>query len=61
MSRDVIRQAIVGSILAALFLIALLVNAPPTPGNIAGAHHARTGVMLLAPAYQHQHKLAYEV
>ncbi len=61
MSRDIIRQAIVGSILVALVLIALLVSTSPTLSSIAGAHHARTGIQLIAPSYQHQHKLAYEV
>lgn len=61
MSRDVIRQAIGGSILVALFSIALLVSTSPTLSSRAGAHHAHTGMMLIAPAYQHQHKIVYEV
>jgi hypothetical protein len=61
MSRKVIRQAIVVSLFVAIILIVLLVNASTTHRNIAGAHPAYTGVMLIAPAYQHQHKIEYEV
>jgi hypothetical protein len=58
MSRDMIRLAIVGSILVALCLIALLVSTSPALSSIAGAHHAHTGIQLIAPAYQHQHNIA---
>ncbi len=55
MSRDMIRQAIVGSMLVALFLIMLLVSTSPSFKSIAGAQHARTGIQLIAPSYQHHH------
>jgi hypothetical protein len=61
MSRTVIRQAIGGSILVVLVLSALLVSTSPARSSIAGAHHAHTGIMLLATASQHQHRIACEV
>jgi hypothetical protein len=61
MSRKVIVQAIGGSLLVAIFWIALLVSAPPILGSMAGVHPAQTGIMLIAPAYHHQHNTEYEV
>ncbi len=61
MSRDLIRLAIGGSMLVALVLITLLVSTSPALSSIAGAQHARTGIQLIAPSYQHQHTLASEV
>jgi predicted secreted protein len=55
MSLQVSRQAIGGSLFVAIFWIELLVNAPTIHRNIAEAHSAHTGIMLIAPAYQHQH------
>jgi hypothetical protein len=58
MSRNMIQQAIVVNLLVTMFLIVLLVSAPTIHMNIARAH---IGLMLIAPPYQHQHNVTYEV
>lgn len=61
MPRIRILQAIGASLFVALFLILLLVTASQALSSRAGVHPSYTGVMLLAPPYQHQHKRTYEV
>ena len=59
MNRRVNRQAIVGSLLVAMFLITLLVGLLLIVSSIAGAHSSQTGIMLIAPPYHFARSVIY--
>jgi hypothetical protein len=61
MNSSVIRQVIVTSLLVTVMCIALLVGALLISNSIAAGHSSRTGIMLIAHPYQHQHNIMYEV